>query len=166
MSIPLSNNAQHGQKHIYPLKTAEHALHPWVAFVILPLFAFANAGVSLTGVSLPIVLQTVPLGIAVGLVVGKAAGVFSASWLIIKLTNAKIPTGAYCCHIFPARARCLCFVRRGFYDEFVYWWFSFRKRGNSLHHTIENWCTTWVNRIWSARSSDIVTLTKVNCSMI
>jgi len=106
LSIPLSNNAQHGQKHIYPLKTAEHALHPWVAFVILPLFAFANAGVSLTGVSLPIVLQTVPLGIAVGLVVGKAAGVFSASWLIIKLTNAKIPTGATWVQFFGVCVLC------------------------------------------------------------
>lgn len=77
-----------------PLKRAEHVLHPWVAFAILPMFAFANAGVSLQGVTLATLLQTTPLGIASGLLVGKAVGVFGASWLLIRFADARLPTGA------------------------------------------------------------------------
>ena len=77
-----------------PLETAEHALHPWVAFAVLPMFAFANAGVNLQGVSLGTLAQGVPLGIALGLVLGKAVGVFGASWLLIKLTGASLPAQA------------------------------------------------------------------------
>jgi NhaA family Na+:H+ antiporter len=69
LAIPLS-----GGKGGSPLKVAEHALHPWVAFAVLPMFAFVNAGVSLQGVSLGTLFQTVPLGIAIGLVAGKAVG--------------------------------------------------------------------------------------------
>lgn len=77
-----------------PLRKAEHALHPWVAFVVLPVFAFVNAGVVLKGVTLSTLLQTVPLGISAGLVLGKAVGVFGASWLLIRFSNAALPTGA------------------------------------------------------------------------
>ena len=77
-----------------PLKKAEHALHPWVAFAILPMFAFANAGVSLQGVTLATLLQAVPLGIAAGLLAGKAVGVFGASWLLVRFAGASVPTGA------------------------------------------------------------------------
>jgi len=77
-----------------PLQTAEHALHPWVAFAVLPLFAFANAGVSLQGVSLATLVQSVPLGIALGLIVGKPMGVFGASWLLMHFTGARLPAGA------------------------------------------------------------------------
>ena len=77
-----------------PLERAEHALHPWVAFAVLPMFAFANAGVSLQGVTPGVLLQSVPLGIAAGLVLGKAVGVFGASWLLIKFAGARLPAGA------------------------------------------------------------------------
>ena len=77
-----------------PLHRAEHGLHIWVAFLILPLFAFANAGVSLKGVSLSDLLAPMPLGIALGLFVGKQIGVFSMAWLSVKLGWAKLPTGA------------------------------------------------------------------------
>ena len=77
-----------------PLETAEHALHPWVAFAVLPMFAFANAGVSLEGVSLGTLAQGIPLGIALGLVLGKAVGVFGASWLLMRITGASLPAGA------------------------------------------------------------------------
>ena len=77
-----------------PSQAAEHALHPWVAFAVLPMFAFANAGVSLQGVSLSTLAQSVPLGIALGLVVGKAVGVFGASWLLIRFAGASVPAGA------------------------------------------------------------------------
>ena len=72
----------------------EHGLHPWVAFLVLPLFAFANAGVSLQGMSLASLLDPVPLGIAGGLVLGKTIGVFGASWLMIRSGWASAPGGA------------------------------------------------------------------------
>ena len=72
----------------------EHDLHPPVAYGILPLFAFANAGVSLEGVSLASLLEPVPLGIAAGLVLGKLAGVFTASFAMIRLGGASLPEGA------------------------------------------------------------------------
>lgn len=94
LAIPLSNHAKAGQKKLSPLKTAEHALHPWVAFLVLPVFAFANAGVSLQGVDASTLLQTVPLGITAGLLVGKAVGVFGAAWLMIRFSGAKLPDQA------------------------------------------------------------------------
>jgi NhaA family Na+:H+ antiporter len=77
-----------------PLLSLEHALHPWVAYAILPLFAFANAGVSLAGMTLESFTHPVPLGIAVGLLAGKTVGVFGLTWLAIKLRLAALPTGA------------------------------------------------------------------------
>ena len=77
-----------------PLERAEHALHPWVAFLVLPAFAFVNAGVVLAGVSPAALLQGVPLGIAAGLVLGKSAGVFGASWLLLLVTRGRLPEGA------------------------------------------------------------------------
>lgn len=89
LTIPLTN-PQGGS----PLRKAEHALHPWVAFVILPMFAFANAGVSLQGVTLPALVASIPLGIGAGLLVGKAVGVAGASWLLIRYAGARLPAGA------------------------------------------------------------------------
>ncbi|WOB10319.1 Na+/H+ antiporter NhaA [Piscinibacter gummiphilus] len=77
-----------------PLESLEHALHPWVAFAVLPMFAFANAGVVLQGLSPDTLTQTVPLGIAAGLVLGKAVGVFGASWLLAVTGAAELPDGA------------------------------------------------------------------------
>ncbi|WP_156226354.1 Na+/H+ antiporter NhaA [Herbaspirillum chlorophenolicum] len=72
----------------------EHGLHPWVAFLVLPMFAFANAGVSLQGMSLGSLFDPVPLGIAAGLVLGKTVGVFGASWLMMRSGLATAPAGA------------------------------------------------------------------------
>ena len=77
-----------------PLLGLEHALHPWVAYGILPLFAFANAGVSLAGVNLESFTHHVPMGIAAGLLVGKTVGVFGLTWLAVKTGLAALPTGA------------------------------------------------------------------------
>ena len=74
-----------------PLRRLEHGLHPWVAFGILPLFAFANAGVSLAGLSLSSLLAPLPLGIAAGLFVGKQIGVLGASWLAVRTGLAQLP---------------------------------------------------------------------------
>ena len=77
-----------------PLLSLEHALHPWVAYAILPIFAFANAGVSLAGMSVDSFTHPVPMGIAVGLLLGKTVGVFGLSWLAVKLRMAALPEGA------------------------------------------------------------------------
>ena len=77
-----------------PSQTLEHALHPWVAYAILPLFAFANAGVPLAGVTLESFTHHVPLGIASGLLLGKTLGVFGLTWLAIKTGLAALPEGA------------------------------------------------------------------------
>lgn len=69
-------------------------MHPWVAFAILPMFAFANAGVSLQGLTPATLLQAVPLGITAGLLLGKAVGVFGASWLLIRFGGARLPAAA------------------------------------------------------------------------
>ncbi|WP_432218809.1 Na+/H+ antiporter NhaA [Pseudomonas kribbensis] len=77
-----------------PLLTLEHALHPWVAYGILPLFAFANAGLSLTGVTAESFTHQVPMGIAVGLLLGKTIGVFGLTWLAVKTGIAALPQNA------------------------------------------------------------------------
>lgn len=87
-TIPLRGRGGKGKP---PLLNLEHALHPWVAFGILPLFAFANAGVSLAGYSPARLLDPVPLGTAAGLFLGKQTGVFGFSWLLIKAGLAKLP---------------------------------------------------------------------------
>lgn len=77
-----------------PLRDLEHKLHPWVAFGILPLFAFANAGVSFMGMSMNDFLHPVPLGIALGLFLGKQLGIWGATFAGIKLGLARMPRGA------------------------------------------------------------------------
>ncbi|MGH8395909.1 MAG: Na+/H+ antiporter NhaA, partial [Pseudomonas sp.] len=77
-----------------PLLTLEHALHPWVAYAILPLFAFANAGVSLVGVNLESFTHHVPMGIAAGLLLGKTVGVLGFTWVMVKTGLAALPAGA------------------------------------------------------------------------
>lgn len=77
-----------------PLLTLEHALHPWVAYGILPLFAFANAGLSLSGVTVESFTHDVPMGIAIGLLLGKTIGVFGLTWLAVKVGIAALPQGA------------------------------------------------------------------------
>ena len=89
-----------------PLLSLEHALHPWVAYGILPLFAFANAGVSLTGVTLESFTHHVPLGIAAGLLIGKTVGVFGLTWLAIKVGMATLPQGANWGQVFGVAILC------------------------------------------------------------
>ena len=77
-----------------PLRHVEHILHPWVAFLIMPLFAFANAGVSFADMTLSELGGGVAVGIAAGLFIGKQVGVFATSALLIKLGLAELPRGA------------------------------------------------------------------------
>ncbi len=76
-----------------PLRAVEHSLHPYVAYGVLPAFAFANAGVSLDGFSLSSLLEPLPLGIAAGLLVGKQIGVFGSIVLAVKFGIARRPDG-------------------------------------------------------------------------
>ena len=77
-----------------PLERLEHALQPWIAFVVVPLFGFLNAGISFAGLSPAIATGGVPLGIAVGLFVGKQVGIFGACRLMVALRLAQLPHGA------------------------------------------------------------------------
>lgn len=77
-----------------PLRHMEHGLHPWVAFAIVPLFAFANAGVSLAGLGLGDLLEPIPLGIAAGLFLGKQLGIMLFCGLLIRAGWASLPAGA------------------------------------------------------------------------
>lgn len=84
----------------------EHWLQSWVAFVVLPMFAFANAGVTLVGLSPASLLNTIPLGIAAGLVVGKAIGIFGTSWIMIRTGLAAAPAGTSSRQLFGVCVIC------------------------------------------------------------
>jgi NhaA family Na+:H+ antiporter len=91
--IPLYSKDEKG-KTFSMAHNMEHNLHYWVAFFILPLFAFVNAGVDLRGISLEEMGGSVPLGIMAGLFIGKQLGVFGFSWIAIKMGIATLPKGA------------------------------------------------------------------------
>jgi len=98
LAIPLKSRSGNGS----PLKNLEHALHPWVAFLIMPVFAFANAGVSLKGISFADLLRPLPLGIALGLLVGKQVGVFGMTWLTTRLGLATKPADVSWTQVYGA----------------------------------------------------------------
>lgn len=89
-----------------PLQRVEHSLHPWVAFLILPTFGFCNAGVNLAGATPAVLLEPVTLGIALGLVLGKAIGVFGTSWLMLRSGLGAAPAGASTLQLFGVSVLC------------------------------------------------------------
>jgi NhaA family Na+:H+ antiporter len=101
--IPLRATDEHGHS---PAKHLEHTLHPWVAFGILPLFAFANAGVSFQGMGPKDLVTPVPMGIGLGLFLGKQIGVFMFAWLTVKSGLAKLPVGTSWIQIYGAAVLC------------------------------------------------------------
>ncbi len=88
-AVPLFGKTPMGPS---PLHDTIHTLHPWVAFGVLPVFAFANAGVPLDGVTLASLAAPVPLGIALGLILGKPLGILAASALAVRLGIAQLPS--------------------------------------------------------------------------
>lgn len=92
--IPLKDRNGHS-----PLHRLEHGLHPYVAFLIVPLFAFANAGLNLAGLDLAAVTDPLTLGVALGLLLGKFAGVMLACWLLVRWAGAWLPEGADWLHM-------------------------------------------------------------------
>ena len=89
-----------------PLKSLEHDLHSVVAFFVLPIFAFANAGISLKGMGIDQVVHGVPMGIATGLFIGKQIGIFGLCWLVIKLNLTRLPDGMNWASLYGTSVLC------------------------------------------------------------
>jgi len=85
-----------------PMLRMEHALHPWVAFLIVPLFALSNAGVRLVGDPIEIATEPLVLGVFVGLIVGKQIGITLAAWLVVRAGLAALPPGVSWRHVYGA----------------------------------------------------------------
>ncbi|QTH21280.1 Na+/H+ antiporter NhaA [Rhizorhabdus wittichii] len=100
LAIPL------GDERDSPLERLEHGLHPWVAFAIVPLFGFANAGVSFAGIGVEQLLAPLPLGIAAGLFLGKQAGIFGSVRLAVALGLAQRPAGASWTQLYGVALLC------------------------------------------------------------
>jgi NhaA family Na+:H+ antiporter len=94
LTIPLKTSPGTPDSAESPLHKLEHALHPYVAFLIIPIFGFANAGVSFAGLGPSALLAPVPLGITLGLFLGKQIGVFGFGWAAIRAGLADLPAGA------------------------------------------------------------------------
>jgi NhaA family Na+:H+ antiporter len=90
--LPLAYPAERPDER--PFLKLAHALHPWVSFLVLPAFAFANSGLSLSGITARMILDPVTLGIVAGLFLGKQIGIFAGAALLIRLGWARLPDGA------------------------------------------------------------------------
>lgn len=101
--VPVSPRAEDAQS---PLKEAMHDLHPYVAYLILPLFAFAKAGVSFAGVSMDQLFAPLVLGIAAGLFLGKQIGVFGAAWLTSRFRLGAKPSQATWLQVYGVSLLC------------------------------------------------------------
>jgi Na+:H+ antiporter, NhaA family len=106
LAIPLRASPGRPDDGESPLHRLEHALHPWVAYLILPVFGFANAGVSLAGLTPAALLAPVTLGVAAGLFVGKQVGVLGGVWLAVRTGLARKPAGADWRHIYGVALLC------------------------------------------------------------
>ncbi len=103
MFIPMRSNSNPDYS---PLKSLEHDLHSLVAFFVLPVFAFANAGINFSGVSLNQIMHGVPLGIAMGLFLGKQLGILGFCWLFIQLKLAQLPKSMSWLSLYGSSALC------------------------------------------------------------
>ncbi len=101
--VPVGNRTEDGQS---PLREAMHDLHPYVAWLVLPLFAFAKAGVSFAGLTLEQLGAPLVVGIALGLWLGKQAGVFGTVWLAGRLGVGKRPSGATLLEVYGVSLLC------------------------------------------------------------
>lgn len=103
MFIPMKSKVNPG---FSPLKAMEHDLHSLVAYLILPLFAFSNAGIPVIGLSIDQLFHGVPLGIALGLFFGKQIGIFGFIWASVKMKLTKLPSGFSWLTLYGAAALC------------------------------------------------------------
>ncbi len=105
-TIPLRRTPGRPEASECPLIRLEHGLQPWVAFAVVPIFGFANAGVSFAGLALPALLEPVPLGVALGLFVGKQIGVFVFAWAAIRMRLADLPANATWAQLYGVAILC------------------------------------------------------------
>ncbi|MGL9769494.1 MAG: Na+/H+ antiporter NhaA [Sodalis sp. (in: enterobacteria)] len=116
--IPLKLPANEGS----PAQALENYLQPWVVYMILPLFAFANVGISLKGMSLEHLSSFLPLGIAVGLVIGKPLGIVLFTFAAVKLKLARLPAGIAFKHIAAVGVLCgIGFTMSIFIANMAFW---------------------------------------------
>jgi len=106
MTIPLKKTPGRPDDAHSPLYRLEHGLHPWVAYAIVPIFGFANAGVPLAGFSPQDIFEPVPLGVALGLFLGKQLGIFSVIWLLVRCKLAERPRDATWPQIYGVALLC------------------------------------------------------------
>jgi NhaA family Na+:H+ antiporter len=105
-AIPLRRTPGRPEAADSPLIRLEHALQPWVAFAIVPVFGFANAGVSFSGLSGSALFGPVPLGIAAGLFLGKQLGIFGFAWAAIRANVAELPAKATWAQLYGVAVLC------------------------------------------------------------
>ena len=106
MTIPFERTPGEPDSAHSPLHKLEHALHPWVAFCIVPLFGFANAGVDISGLTAQQIFAPLPVGIAAGLFLGKQIGIFGSVWLAVKLGIAGRLRGATWLQVYGVAILC------------------------------------------------------------
>ncbi|MGE3332579.1 MAG: Na+/H+ antiporter NhaA [Rhodospirillaceae bacterium] len=104
--IPIRNTVIETDQGLSPLHRLEHALQPWVAYAIVPIFGFANAGVSFAGIGVEQLVAPLPLGVAAGLFFGKQLGIFFTVWLCVKLRFAERPSGASWSQVYGVALLC------------------------------------------------------------
>lgn len=106
LTIPLKRTTSAPDHVTSPLHRLEHAVQPWVAFAAVPIFGFANAGISFAGLSFGALLAPVPLGVAAGLFLGKQFGVFGSVWLLVRMGHARLPSRATWRQIYGVSLLC------------------------------------------------------------
>ena len=106
MTVPRSRSPGRPHHAHSPLSRLEHGLHPWIAYAIVPLFGFANAGVALGGFTLADTHAPVPLGVALGLFMGKQLGILSAVFLLVRLKVVHRPRGASWAQVYGVSLLC------------------------------------------------------------
>ncbi len=107
LTIPLGGHGTESDEPEHsPLHTLEHRLHPWSSYLIVPVFGFANAGVSIAGMSPSLLLTPVPLGIMLGLFLGKQIGVFGFAWLAVRLGLGTMPAKATWAQLYGVSLLC------------------------------------------------------------
>ena len=106
LTIPIDRTPGAPDSKTSLLHKMEHAIHPWSSYLIIPIFGFANAGVSLEGMGMEQIFAPLPLGIALGLFLGKQIGIFGSVWLAIKTGFAEKPGGASWMQIYGVSMLC------------------------------------------------------------
>ncbi|RYE51942.1 MAG: Na(+)/H(+) antiporter NhaA, partial [Rhizobiaceae bacterium] len=106
LTIPLARTPGRPDDSQSPLSRLEHGLHPLVAYAIVPLFGFANAGVSLAGFKMADILDPVPLGVGLGLFLGKQVGIFASVYALVALGFAERPRDANWTQVYGVALLC------------------------------------------------------------